>query len=523
MEAALLGPSGRTILESAVVTIGHTADNHCVVNDAKVSSYHAEIRLIGQGYSIIDLSSTHGTFVNEQRLESAVPHPLTTGDMIRIGDTAFKYEVSDVSHVTPGASALVGQANNHSVVPAPFESTAYGRRVGEDYQFPPFAHLFSTPQPYQQPFTPPPDYQPYTLLLPPQHSYGSFAAADGTAKYPAPVLSQPYVQQSYPLPEAMSGAPAYAAPAPQPSSTLPPTQRKPSSGMRILLIVLVIILVLGVGSAGIATYLFTRPQPVIRVTSDYHVGSTPAGSTGTVFHVSGHTFAGASVITFLLDGLSVPGNSRVASDADGKVKVDLTVTNAWAVGSHILTAKDADGNVTKGAMSVLVVPQGQAHTPGPHGAPADDMSFTLNVNSQYQDVATGKQYTYAETLVISGRPDPAGGIVCQTFDDGQPQTYSGDAGNGITYTETITFTCSGAYKGGKLSYIETATSDKIDYSNGISCVGHTPYVYWHLEGAFNAPNSMSGTLSADGFTADCTKGLGTRYFDAYQGTWTGQL
>ncbi len=138
-------------------------------------------------------------------------------------------------------------------------------------------------------------------------------------------------------------------------------------------------------------------------------------------------------------------------------------------------------------------------------------------------MATGKHSTFAQTLIISGRPDPAGGTVCQSFDNGQPLTHHGNLDNGTTYTETTTFTCSGTYKGGKLSYTETATSDKIDYSNGISCVGHTPYVYWHLEGAFNAPNSMSGTLSADGFTGDCNKGLGTRYFSADEGTWTGQL
>jgi pSer/pThr/pTyr-binding forkhead associated (FHA) protein len=94
MEAVLMGLSGRTVLESAVVTIGSTADNQIVVNDAKVSSHHAEMRLVGQGYSLIDLSSANGTFVNEQRLEGAVSRPLNAGDMIRIGDTTFRYAVS---------------------------------------------------------------------------------------------------------------------------------------------------------------------------------------------------------------------------------------------------------------------------------------------------------------------------------------------------------------------------------------------------------------------------------------------
>src|SRR5260370_8091411 len=101
MEAALLGLSGRTVLESAVVTIGCTADNQIVVNDAKVSSHHAEMRLIGQGYSIIDLSSANGTFVNEQRLEGAVSLPLNAGAMLPIGHTTFTHALSPTSPPTP--------------------------------------------------------------------------------------------------------------------------------------------------------------------------------------------------------------------------------------------------------------------------------------------------------------------------------------------------------------------------------------------------------------------------------------
>jgi len=295
--------------------------------------------------------------------------------------------------------------------------------------------------------------------------------------------------------------------------------------MRILLVTLAVIVVLvGVGGAGLAAYILTRPHPVISVSSEYHVGSTPAGSLGTVFHVSGHQFSSNSVITFLLDDSRVLGDSRAASDADGAVKLDVTVTSAWAVGSHLLTARDANGNVTKGAVSVIVVPQGQAHTPGPNGAPADDTSFTLSVTLHLHFVETGGSTSFTETLIITARPDKSGGTVCETIDHGQPQTYHGDAGNGRTYTETATYSCSGTYQGGKLSYTETDTSDKTDLSDGVSCVMHTPSVVQHLEGTFTAPNSISGTVSGGGDTADCNKGIGTvQVNNTIEGTWTGQL
>src|SRR5947209_13563182 len=70
MEAALNGPSGRTTLGPAVLTIGRVPSNSLVVNDAKASSRHAEISPTGTGYSITDVGSTNGTFVNEQKLDT---------------------------------------------------------------------------------------------------------------------------------------------------------------------------------------------------------------------------------------------------------------------------------------------------------------------------------------------------------------------------------------------------------------------------------------------------------------------
>src|SRR6266852_9321737 len=237
MEAMLLAPSGRTVLESAVVTIGRTADNQCVVNDDSVSSHHAEMRLLVQGYSIVDLSSANGTFVNEQRLESHVPCTLHAGDLIRLGDATFRYTASDLSPITSGVSATPGQASNPPVVAAPFEFTMYGQGVQEEYPYPPRSAVsYYTPAPQQQPYTPlPPLYQPYT----PQQSTRPTAAAVGTLNYSAPVATPAYA-----LPEAPSRAPVYDASAPQPFYTQPPTQRKSGGGMRILLVILAVIVVL---------------------------------------------------------------------------------------------------------------------------------------------------------------------------------------------------------------------------------------------------------------------------------------
>ncbi len=535
MEAVLQGPAGRTTLATGVVTLGRAPDNQLVINDSKASSHHAEIRFVGQGYTITDLGSTNGTFINDQRLDRNVPRSLNSGDNIRIGDTPLTYEVTGA---VAGAPADAGSNPQYqaTVLASPPEHTAYGAGAQQAYTPPQQSYTpappsygsspqqgYTPPQQYgspapQQSYTPPPSPQPYA---PPQQ-YGStpqqgYVPPPPAQPYMPPAGAYQYAPPPYP-PQAGQGAmPSY----PQQPYTPPPTQKKSGAGMRILIIAIVVIVILAGAGTGLVL-LLNRPQPVINVTSNYKVGATPAGATATVFHVSGQKFSGNSAITFLLDGKPVPGSPSVHSDADGKVRADLTVTNDWSVGSHTLTAKDASSYTTNTGIAVTIVPQGQAHTPGPNGAPPDDMSFTVQTSVQSQDAVSGKQQTpFSEILQIKG--DPAGGTVCRSVDNGQPQLLTGNSGNGITYRETVVWTCSGSYKGGKLTYTETATSDKVVFSNGVSCTGRTPYVFQHLDGTFTNNNTVNGSYTADGITADCTSGLGTQQFDASKGTWSGTL
>ena len=544
MEAVLQGPTGRTTLGTGVVTLGRAPDNQIVINDSKASSHHAEIRFVGQDYTITDLGSTNGTFVNDQRLDRNAPRSLKAGDNIRVGDTLLTYEVTGAMAGAP-ADAESKPQYQPTVMASPSEYTAYGAGAQQPYTPPQQSYTpappsygsspqqgYAPPQQYGSPapppqpsYMPPPAQQPYAPTpqygvspqqgyAPPQQ-YGSPAPQPSYTPPQTPAYQ--YTQPSYP-PQAGPGAlPSY----PQQPYTPPPAQKKSGAGMRILIIAIVVVVILAGAGTGLVLYL-NRPQPVINVTSSYKVGATPAGSTGTVFHVSGQKFSGNSAITFLLDGNAVPGSPSVHSDADGKVQADLTVTNGWSVGSHTLTAKDASNYVTNTGIAMAIVPQGQAHTPGPNGAPPDDMSFTVHTSVQPQDAVNGKQQTpFSETLQITGSSN--GGTVCRSADNGQPQVLTGNSGNGITYRDTVVWTCSGSYKGGKLTYTEMATSDNVVFSNGISCTFHTPYVAEHLDGTFTNNNTVNGSYTADGVIADCTGGLGTRQFDASKGTWSGTV
>jgi pSer/pThr/pTyr-binding forkhead associated (FHA) protein/ketosteroid isomerase-like protein len=79
------GPEpGKAIpLTEAELTIGREKTNNFVIEDAGVSRSHVRLRREGSGYTIQDLGSTNGTFVNGSRVTT--PRPLTQGDVIQLG------------------------------------------------------------------------------------------------------------------------------------------------------------------------------------------------------------------------------------------------------------------------------------------------------------------------------------------------------------------------------------------------------------------------------------------------------
>lgn len=76
-----LGPSPETI------TIGRDADNTLVIPEAGVSRHHARLERRHDDWWIVDLGSANGTYVNGERVESAL---LRRGDLLGIGSTTFK-------------------------------------------------------------------------------------------------------------------------------------------------------------------------------------------------------------------------------------------------------------------------------------------------------------------------------------------------------------------------------------------------------------------------------------------------
>src|SRR5690349_5321116 len=89
-EPAVLLWDGRHVsLDQGVTVIGRSSGCDVVVDDPNVSRRHAEIRRLGEGYSLVDLGSTNGTEVNGQRVGET---SLMNGDVIGVGTTRLTFE-----------------------------------------------------------------------------------------------------------------------------------------------------------------------------------------------------------------------------------------------------------------------------------------------------------------------------------------------------------------------------------------------------------------------------------------------
>lgn len=71
------------------ITIGRDAKNDILINNLAVSRFHAEIYRDGSNYSIKDLGSANGTFINGQKVEWA---EVNAEDVILVGKHILKLE-----------------------------------------------------------------------------------------------------------------------------------------------------------------------------------------------------------------------------------------------------------------------------------------------------------------------------------------------------------------------------------------------------------------------------------------------
>lgn len=83
-------PVSRPLQGQGPIVIGRAAEcDVCLVNE-RVSRRHAAIVRKGETWFIIDVGSTHGTYVNGLRVPRDTPAELSPGDLVRVGPWTFR-------------------------------------------------------------------------------------------------------------------------------------------------------------------------------------------------------------------------------------------------------------------------------------------------------------------------------------------------------------------------------------------------------------------------------------------------
>lgn len=70
-------------MNSPEITIGRALDNEIVIPEPQVSKHHMRLARENDGYTLEDLGSLNGTYVNEERLKGKMT--LKIGDIVRVG------------------------------------------------------------------------------------------------------------------------------------------------------------------------------------------------------------------------------------------------------------------------------------------------------------------------------------------------------------------------------------------------------------------------------------------------------
>src|SRR5262249_21529350 len=86
------------------VSIGRESTNEISISeDLSVSGHHCGIQKEAEGFRLVDMGSDAGTFVNGLPVKT---HLLQTGDMIRIGETVFRFEDFETEFVSAPTSVM---------------------------------------------------------------------------------------------------------------------------------------------------------------------------------------------------------------------------------------------------------------------------------------------------------------------------------------------------------------------------------------------------------------------------------
>jgi len=101
------GPNAgsRFLLDSDLTTVGRHPGSDIFLDDVTVSRRHAEFYRHSGGFTVRDVGSLNGTYVNRERIEET---DLSDGDEVQVGKFRLTFLGTRRSHAERGGGAQVG-------------------------------------------------------------------------------------------------------------------------------------------------------------------------------------------------------------------------------------------------------------------------------------------------------------------------------------------------------------------------------------------------------------------------------
>jgi len=90
------------------IVIGRETGCQLMLNSPAISRKHCEIKHVAEGIWVRDLDSQNGTYVNDVAI--ATPTLMRAGDVLRVGNTAFEVQVSQLKPKTPSKGDSVSES-----------------------------------------------------------------------------------------------------------------------------------------------------------------------------------------------------------------------------------------------------------------------------------------------------------------------------------------------------------------------------------------------------------------------------
>lgn len=82
--------AGELLELKPVTSLGSEMDNEIILTDAYISRHHARLRWDGAMWSIEDLGSQNGTFINRSRCEPFQTRIVPSGAVVQMGEMSFE-------------------------------------------------------------------------------------------------------------------------------------------------------------------------------------------------------------------------------------------------------------------------------------------------------------------------------------------------------------------------------------------------------------------------------------------------